>query len=604
MKSRLPLLLLACLLSPAGVSSLAGQPAAPPKRVALVALAYDNRNPKLAREGVRGFGGCDRRLARELTRHGWDARLWASSPRPQLPPPADEAPTEANLRRYLKGLASLRPADEVVVVLIGHLISLEGGGPAKGGGARLYFCPEDAHYQKLARAAEVQAGHRLLGVEEVYDYLKACPARQKLLVLVAATSTTLGKPAKYPPPLCARLPKLPPPPAGLTVLTSCAEGEFTSDRADFVDKLQEGLAGLKADGAPDGKHKDGAVTAEELIAYAREAVEETGERRRFPQHPTVLGRLPRDWVLAGTAVASRWKLPTVPFPAKQAQARQAEVAKLLKLEGPVLSNGLGMKLAVIPPGEFRLGSDGGYDDERPRPRVRLPRPFFLGQHEVTQAQYQRLMGDNPSFFRTVPGQDTAAFPVEQVTFKQAVLFCNALSEKEKLTPYYRLFEPRKDRTGRVVDFRDYAPAGGPGYRLPTEAEWEWACRAGTETAFAFGNEASGKQANVDAGRPGGVKDGAYLGRPARVGSYAANAWGLYDMHGNVAERVEESYDPRRYKELAAAVTDGSGGVGYGGLVRGGAWNFPPQDCRSAVRLALPPDTAPKFVGLRVARDAE
>jgi formylglycine-generating enzyme required for sulfatase activity len=260
---------------------------------------------------------------------------------------------------------------------------------------------------------------------------------------------------------------------------------------------------------------------------------------------------------------------------------------------------------VIPPGECRLGSDKGYEDERPRPTVRLPRPFFLGVHEVTQGQYQRVMGDNPSAFHKVPGLDTSAFPVEQVSFKQAILFCNVLSEREKLPPYYRLFRPQKDpKSGRVTDFEDYAPAGGSGYRLPTEAEWEWACRAGTESPFAFGDTLSGQQANVDAGRPGGVQEGAYLGRPTKVGSYAANAWGLFDLHGNVAERVEESYDPARYKELAAALSDGSGGVGYGGLARGGAWNFPPNDCRSALRLALPPHTAYNFVGLRVARDAE
>src|SRR5439155_19373171 len=133
------------------------------------------------------------------------------------------------------------------------------------------------------------------------------------------------------------------------------------------------------------------------------------------------------------------------FPAEQARQRQAEVARALGLKSPVSSNGIGMKLVVVPPGEFRMGSDKGYDDERPRPRVRLTRPFLLGQHEVTQAQYQRVMGDNPSCFRQVPGQDTGDFPVEQVTFKQAVLFCNALSDKEKLPPYYRLFGPRKDR---------------------------------------------------------------------------------------------------------------------------------------------------------------
>ena len=96
MKYQLLTLLLACLLSPTGVSALAGQPAAPPKRVALVALAYDNRDWELPLLGVSGFEGADGRLARELTRYGWDTRLWKSSPRPQLPPPAEEAPSAAN----------------------------------------------------------------------------------------------------------------------------------------------------------------------------------------------------------------------------------------------------------------------------------------------------------------------------------------------------------------------------------------------------------------------------------------------------------------------------------------------------------------------------
>jgi hypothetical protein len=248
MKHRLAPLLLACLLSPAAVSPLGGQPAAPPQRVALVALAYDNRDRDLPLLGVREFAGADGRLARELTRHGWDARLWASSPQRQLPPPAREAPSEANLRRFLKGLGALKADDEVLVVLIGHLVALEGGGPDKPA-EKLYFCPEDARYQKLAKADDVKAEHRLLPLGEIYDSLKVCPARKKLLVLVVATSSALGKPAKYPRPLCSHLPKLPAP-GGLAVLTSCAEGEFTGTRGDFIDRLQEGLAGLKADGGP------------------------------------------------------------------------------------------------------------------------------------------------------------------------------------------------------------------------------------------------------------------------------------------------------------------------------------------------------------------
>ncbi len=596
--------LLTLLMSLAGAAPLLGEFPAPAKRMALVVQGYDNRKDDLAKQAVFQFTNGSRDLAKELTRYGWNVQLWASTPKPQLFPPAAQIPTEANLRRFLKGLAALQPNDEVIIVLVGQLVSLEGSGPGKAGGTKLYFCPEDARYQKLAKAEDVKAEHHLLALDDIYDCLKVSKARKKCLVLVTALSATTGMPERYLPPLCARLPKLPAPPPSLAILTSCAEGEFTADVADFLEKMTEGLTGLKADGTPDGKHRDGAVTVEELVAYAQAEVEERGERRGFPQHPTVLGRLQRDWVLAGKVTKARWKLLAASFPEKDAKERQAEVARTLKLEAPLVTNGIGMKLAVIPPGEFRLGSDKGYDDERPRPTVRLTRPFFLGQYEVTQAQYEKVMGDNPSFFRKVEGQDTSAFPVEQVSFKQAVLFCNALSEKEKLPPYYRLLDVRKDKTGKVTDFEDYVPTGGSGYRLPTEAEWEWACRAGTDTAFSFGNTADGKQANVDAGRPGGIKEGVYLGRPAKVGSYAANAWGLYDMHGNVAERCEESFDPRRYKELAAAVTDGSGGIGYGGMVRGGAWNFPPNDCRSAVRLALPPHTAHKFVGLRVARDAE
>src|SRR5205823_13814429 len=119
----------------------------------------------------------------------------------------------------------------------------------------------------LAKVSDVKGEHHLLALEEIYASLKACPARNKLLVLVTATSTSFSA-RKYPPPLCSRLPGLPVPPADLAVLTSCAEGEFTGADADFLDKLQEGLSGLKADGWPDGKHRDGAVTAEELVAYA------------------------------------------------------------------------------------------------------------------------------------------------------------------------------------------------------------------------------------------------------------------------------------------------------------------------------------------------
>jgi formylglycine-generating enzyme required for sulfatase activity len=192
-----------------------------------------------------------------------------------------------------------------------------------------------------------------------------------------------------------------------------------------------------------------------------------------------------------------------------------------------------------------------------------------------------------------------------VTYKEMVLFCNALSERDKLPPYYALLGARRDpKSGRVTDFLDCTPTRGPGYRLPSEAEWEYACRAGTTGTYHFGETADGTQANVDANRPGGVQAAAYLGHTAKVGSYAANAFGLFDMHGNVWERCEDRYDSGRYKALAGKVADGSAHESGGGLARGGAWNFPPQDARSATRLAVSTQLRYPFVGFRVARYAE
>jgi formylglycine-generating enzyme required for sulfatase activity len=591
------LTLCAGALGLAGASLLLAQPPAPPRKVALVALPFDNQTPDdPATQGVADISSETMRVMRALLRHGWDVRFLKSLDKIYIQPPASELPTEANLRAYLKGLRALKPDDEVIVVLVTRLVALDTGG----GSVRCYVCPQDAAYRGLAKAAQVRAEHHLLGLDEVYDYLRACPARKKLLVLMTAVSSTF-RPGKYAPPLCARLPKLPPPPAGLAVLTSCAEGEFTSNRAHFLDAFQEGLEKAQS--------RDGVLTIGGLIAHVQAEVQKKASsyaELSFKQSPQVLGQLPRDWILVGGAGKPAGPLLVAPFSARAAKERQGQLARERKLASPVLTNGIGMKLVLLPPGEFRMGSaEGGAPDERPPVRVRLARPFFLGQYEVTQAQYQRVMGENPSHFKEVADQDTSAFPVERVTFKQAVLFCNALSAREKLPPYYALLGVRRDkRTGRVIDFLDCTPTRGPGYRLPSEAEWEYACRAGTTTAFHFGDTADGAKANVDANRPGGVKAGAYLGRTCKVGSYAANAFGLHDMHGNVWELCEDRYDPGRYKALAGKVSSGASHEGRGGLARGGAWNFPPQDGRSAARMAVSPRLRYPFVGFRVARYAE
>jgi formylglycine-generating enzyme required for sulfatase activity len=129
------------------------------------------------------------------------------------------------------------------------------------------------------------------------------------------------------------------------------------------------------------------------------------------------------------------------------------------------------------------------------------------------------MGTNPSDFKTVAGQDTSRFPVERVSWEEAVEFCRKLSALSA-----------EQSAGRV-------------YRLPTEAEWEFACRAGTTTPFHFGSQLNGREANCDGNYPyGTTTKGTYLQRPTTVGSYAANGFGLFDMHGNVWEWCSDWYE--------------------------------------------------------------
>ncbi|MGP0062790.1 MAG: formylglycine-generating enzyme family protein [Isosphaeraceae bacterium] len=236
-------------------------------------------------------------------------------------------------------------------------------------------------------------------------------------------------------------------------------------------------------------------------------------------------------------------------------------------------------LKLIPAGEFWMGSPDGddeaFDDEKPRHKVRISEAFYLGATPVTQSQYRAVTGKSPSRLHGRPEN-----PVESVSWYDATQFCNKLSMKEGLAPYYAI--PASTRV-RIV--------GGPGYRLPTEAEWEYACRAGTETRYCFGD-----------GEPGLGEYAWYSanseGHPWPVGQKRPNAWGLYDMHGNVWEwcwdRYEEGYyqnspedDPLGAEEALRRV------------FRGGCWNDKPRDVRSAARYSYA--LRYNYLGFRIAR---
>ena len=214
---------------------------------------------------------------------------------------------------------------------------------------------------------------------------------------------------------------------------------------------------------------------------------------------------------------------------------------------------LGITLVTIPAGSFEMGSEEGYSMEKPVHTVTLD-GFEMSATEITQAQYEALTGTNPSFF-----SDDAGHPVDNVGWVEAAKFCNLLSD---VMEYDRCY----DEISLECDFN------ANGFRLPTEAEWEYACRAGTTTNYYTGDTQN------DLNRAGWYsRDGTMP-----VGQKEPNAWGLYDMHGNVAEHCYDLYDPEYYSE--SPVTNPTGPEsGNDHVIRGGSWAKKADGCRVSFR---------------------
>ena len=212
--------------------------------------------------------------------------------------------------------------------------------------------------------------------------------------------------------------------------------------------------------------------------------------------------------------------------------------------------------------------------------------FYIGKFQVTQAEYEAVMGTNPSNFR---GPN---LPVERVSWFEAIEFCNERSRREGLTPAYTISDRGDSRT---VTWNRSAN----GYRLPTEAEWEYACRAGTTTPFNTGGNITTSQANYNGNFPyNNNARGIYRQHTTVVGSFAANAWGLHDMHGNVSEWCWDWY--RVYP--SGAQTDPAGAAsGTARVIRGGGWNYNAWNLRSAARNGNMPHSRIIYVGFRVVR---
>jgi formylglycine-generating enzyme required for sulfatase activity len=241
---------------------------------------------------------------------------------------------------------------------------------------------------------------------------------------------------------------------------------------------------------------------------------------------------------------------------------------------------------LIPAGAFLMGSPPDEPFARAdetRREVTISRPFLLAAREVSRAEWRQATGESAGYFAACE-----LCPVESISWFDAVRFCNLLSARDGLRPAYRI-------DGERVTWDTEAD----GYRLPTEAEWEYACRAGTRTPFSTGTCIASDQANFDGYHPPpGCPEGLFRGEPIPVGSLAANAWGLHDMHGNVEEWC---WDWHAAYPVAGGQDPRGPAAGEKRVARGGSWARFAVKCRAAHREKRDPRQSLDTVGLRLAR---
>ncbi len=323
------------------------------------------------------------------------------------------------------------------------------------------------------------------------------------------------------------------------------------------------------------KKKESAITAKK--------VRQVGVT--FPLTPEIELELRRAGATNELIEAIRQNSPRLPTPTQSPIVKSNST-----VSGKEMKNSIGMEFVKIPSGEFMMGSSDAEIDEAlyeckkipnkcerewvtresPKHKVTIKEDFWIGKFEVTQGQWQAIMDDNPSYFKDCG----ANCPVETVSWDDIQVFLKRLNSRDTQ------FE----------------------YRLPTEAEWEYAARAGTTTAFAFGDSLSSEQANFNSNYSyGNGAKGKYLEKTVSVGSYQPNAWGLYDMHGNVSEWCEDRYGA--YSSSAQIDPTGATSGSYR-VNRGGSWNYGAVALRSAYRSDNAPSFRINFFGFRLLRSAE
>lgn len=512
-------------------------------------------------------------------------------------------PTLNNLRHQIRRfLSDATPNDTVLVSYSGH-----GGLRSEGVGQNLkligYICPID-----FDGAREKDTS---LPVDELRQMLQECLAAQKLLILDSCHSGSAGTASGFT--IAENVGHALQKAQGLITFAACRRDEVSSEDREaghgaFTLSFVQGLEG-SAD-----FDQNRIVDSDELYRHVLAEV---------PANVSALypGRNQTPVRVIGQDVVGVFALaPVLPKP-------KATAALARMKPGNVMKNSLGMPLVLLPRSHYIKGSVKSEYKRRHDEELRaviISKRILMGVHEVTQAEFETVMGQNPSFHsrhgdgaESVADLKTGRFPVEQVSWADAMEFCQKLSK-----------QPEELSANRV-------------YRLPTESEWEFACRAGSTLAFSTGQVIDGSQANIRADQPYWYAErGEWLRRTKTVGSHSPNQFGLCDMHGNVAEwclddynekpsglhliRIETSEDTgdpvaileHMHERLNAPLTplftvqqkhdmwkDATDPFGTSNgkskVIRGGSYLSDVAQCRSAARKFQPKDYAHKALGFRV-----
>ncbi len=546
-----------------------------------------------------------------------------------------EQPTKANIERAFKEiLAEAGPGATIFVALSGHGFETQDGEAA--------FCPKGVEVE-IVDGAKVVTRETAIVVNDITAALRKDDAKFKLLIVDACRESATAKNAGG----ATGRPFENIDASGVAFLQSCQTRQLSYEDAEFDGGLftHYFIEGLNGAADADG---DGGVSFLDVCGYvSRKTQERALAVFKSKQTPRVLFDGPDFWLTEPTRTpggngATATPLFTEAFQAFSAKdyatakskceaslaasrtaAEKAQARNLLAMieeaqkprtggtpetqtstpQTPTSSGdwfgphaagtaksltiqGLEYRFHYCPAGSFTMGnptSENYRDDNETQHRVELTNGFWMLETEVTQAMWKSLMGSNPSYFSSsgggsskVSGMDTSNFPVENVSWTD----CQDFIEK--------------------LNSGGYAPSGFQ-FRLPSEAQWEYACRAGTTTAYFWGSSLNGDKANCDGNYPYGTSTkGRYLVRTTEVGSYDPNRWGLRDMHGNVLEWCEDLYDAKYYEESNNVqnpinVTQGSDRV-----LRGGGWSSIAEYCRSANRSAFDPTYRFSYFGFRLA----